>query len=194
MKYVIYFPSSKTYYAQDSKGALVFATSIKLAAKFSNANYAEREKEIRLNKGESSFEEAQIIPYDSSLPQTEEEVADIEAKFNNLLDTANAFSKSIKNLKSLKTYYTMKLSEYDKMQEDILHKIEFEEMVGLRAICLMKQLKEVREKRREIKDKFTLITTLEKAGAINVTNLIDKYNSNLETRTYSPRVLKELFE
>jgi hypothetical protein len=58
----------------------------------------------------------------------------------------------------------------------------------------MKQLKEVREKRREIKDKFTLITTLEKAGAINVANLIDKYNSNLETRTYSPRVLKELFE
>jgi hypothetical protein len=194
MKYVIYFPSSKTYYAQDSKGALVFATGIEFAAKFSNANYAEREKEIRLNKGESSFEEAQIIPYDSSLPQTEEEVADIEAKFDNLLDAANAFSKNIKNLKSLKTYYTMKLSEYDKMQEDILHKIEFEEMVGLRAICLMKQLKEVREKRREIKDKFTLITTLEKAGAINVTNLIDKYNSNLETRTYSPRVLKELFE
>jgi hypothetical protein len=194
MKYVIYFPSSKTYYAQDSKGALVFAASIKSAAKFSNANYAEREKEIRLNKGESSFEEAQIIPYDSSLPQTEEEVADIEAKFDNLLDTVNAFSKSIKNLKSLKVYYTMKLSEYDKMQEDILHKIEFEEMVGLRAICLMKQLKEVREKRREIKDKFTLITTLEKAGAINVAKLVDKYNNNLETRTYSPRVLKELFE
>ncbi|MCM1217321.1 MAG: hypothetical protein NC548_22720 [Lachnospiraceae bacterium] len=87
--------------------------------------------------------------------------------------------------------YNSQRQKYDLMQEDILHKIEFSEITdAYEAACLMKQLKEIRIKRREVKDKIEFLQIFtEKADPA-----MKKYFENLKTRTYEPRVLTNLFE
>jgi hypothetical protein len=205
MKYVIYFPASDAYYRQDEKGIKTLVCDVKRASKFSNKSYAEKEIKVRLDKGDASFKEANICSYNNgdlnsiqeSKPEKKEiDFTNIETSADELFNAVNIFSQNMKNIDvaSLKDFYTAKLSEYDKAQQDILHKIENEEMVGMRAISLMRQLKEIRKKRREVKDRFAFANILEQTNATAVANAIGKYNDNLETRTYHPRVLKELFK
>lgn len=85
-------------------------------------------------------------------------------------------------------YYNKELSKYDTMEQDILHKIEFSNFMGLQAVLILKKLKEVRIKRREIKDNLRLLQAYS-----SITPYIDNYNNYVNNRTYTPRQLPELF-
>lgn len=99
-------------------------------------------------------------------------------------------------------HYKKELSRLDLTEQDLLHFIEAENFSASRGYCLAKQIKEVREERRKIKNELeTLYTLYEKFINNNDKKVIsikqsitakDKYLSNLaENKIYNPRVLKE---
>lgn len=82
------------------------------------------------------------------------------------------------------------LSNVDKEISDILHYIEFNKFNAADGYKLARSLKELRLKRRDIKDQIDFI------HFINETGIIDKLNKRLgklENRVYAPRVNDELF-
>lgn len=143
------------------------------------------------------MDELSVIPYGATTSAPVEPIeSDEEAaeKLNDVKEIFNALSATMNDIPTLKDYYVKQLSYYDLAQEDILHKIEFGNVTGIMAVRLCKQLKEIRQKRREIKDNIAFLQTIITNGAKNLSVNVDKYYQNLETRTYTPRVLTELFK
>lgn len=67
------------------------------------------------------------------------------------------FNEYLREIKELQTKLTSQLSEYDKQQEDILHFIEFGKYNAVTMMKVTKKLRNVRIKRREVKNKLELL-------------------------------------
>ena len=106
---------------------------------------------------------------------------------------AREFSQSMIKLTALIDFYGKELSKCDLMQEDVLHKIEFDSVMGVQGVRLVKQLKEIRIKRREVKDKLSFLTMLKTKGMTGAASIWD-WEKAIEDRKYTPRVLDELFK
>lgn len=105
---------------------------------------------------------------------------------------------ALKHISMLYDYWINEEVKYERMTQDILHKIELDDVNNcINAFKLVQQLKEVRIKRREAKEKAMILMAL-KDGGINMERVVeastyyDKTRSN--NRTYTPRELPELFE
>ncbi len=83
----------------------------------------------------------------------------------------------------------------DQETQDILHKIELSEIDNiLDGWKYMKMLQEVRRRRRIAKDNRLLLEKLGQDGLVKSVVDIINCNENMQTRSYTPRVLTELFE
>lgn len=114
---------------------------------------------------------------------------DIENLFMNLDD----YKKELENQISIK----------EAEQEDYLHELELGNLNGIEIMKVSKSLIKTRKERRILKDKLDLIKTLKgyvdeyiKKGIIaqtkQVITNIDTLKSNLDSREYTPKVIKEL--
>lgn len=114
---------------------------------------------------------------------------DIENLFMNLED----YKKELENQISIK----------EAEQSDYLHELELGNLNGIEIMKISKSLIKTRKERRILKDKLDLIKTLKgyvdeyiKKGIIAQTRQaianIDTLKSNLESREYTPKVIKEL--
>lgn len=114
---------------------------------------------------------------------------DIENLFMNLDD----YKRELENQISIK----------EAEQEDYLHELELGKLNGIEIMKVSNALIKTRKERRVLKDKLDLIKTLKgyvdeyiKKGIIaqtrQVITNIDTLKSNLESREYTPKVIKEL--
>jgi hypothetical protein len=100
----------------------------------------------------------------------------------------NDFKDELSNIQDLMSYYTNQLTLADRAEQDILHKIELENIVGIQAVRLVKQIKEIRIKRREAKDNIKYLTNVNLATS-NLIETLHAHEDYLENRSYAPRVL-----
>jgi hypothetical protein len=87
------------------------------------------------------------------------------------------------------------LNEVNQELCDIEHWIEFTNLNAAQGYKAYKMLKERRIKRRSIKNELNVIDViLDKKISETVSDDIRKSVQNIDDRTYSPRILKELFD
>ena len=76
-----------------------------------------------------------------------------------------------------------------------MHFLEFNSFSACEGYKLCKALKELRLKRREVKNELELINIVNTHSCNNIINgSTSKAIAGLETKQYAPRVLVELFE
>lgn len=87
------------------------------------------------------------------------------------------------------------LSDVDKELSDINHYIEFCNLNAAQGYKAYKMVKDRRIKRRSIKNELVVVDAiLEKKISDSITEEIEKVIHSLDERTYTPRILNELFD
>ena len=87
------------------------------------------------------------------------------------------------------------LSNIDKELSDLLHYIEFCNLNAAQGYTAYKMVKERRIKRRSIKNELTVVETiLTKKISESIIGELMKIVTELDQRTYEPRVITELFD
>lgn len=104
-------------------------------------------------------------------------------------------SDQFKTMQGNKSWLTEMESKIDKEISDILHYIEFYSFNACEGYKLAKELKELRLKRRDIKNQLEAISIISN----HTCNMLaegrtNKALCNIENKSYTPRVLKEMFE
>lgn len=147
-------------------------------------------------KGNSSLEIKPIAENDtqkvkpSTIAISAEEA---QAAFDNFTNIIGELKEGMQYIDSLISHYNQELSRCDLMEQDILHKIEFDNISGLMAVKLVKKLKEIRIARRECKDKIDFFHSIKIGGANSLIKSVTSYNTRLENRSYSVRYLTDIF-
>lgn len=87
------------------------------------------------------------------------------------------------------------LSDVDKELSDIYHYIEFCNLNAAQGYKAYKMVKDRRIKRRSIKNELVVVNAiLENKISDSITEEIEKIVHSLDERTYTPRILNELFD
>lgn len=102
-------------------------------------------------------------------------------------ETAEMYAKYSKTINK-------QLAEIELEIEDLYHYIEFSSFNAAQGYKAYKMLKERLVKRRELKDSIILLDSIQEKNMLtcsveNINNVVSK----LDSRSYRPRVLKELF-
>ena len=117
-----------------------------------------------------------------------------------ILKNTGTFFATIDDIeKMLNTQLTNKEAERD----DLLHEIEISKLNAIEIMNVYKKLEKVLHERREIKDRMLLMGTLKGYSNKYITEGILAYTrqaiqnvetlkKNIETRKYTPRILKDL--
>lgn len=116
--------------------------------------------------------------------------------FSDLVSLAEKFGEMAEKIPYMLTYYNNSLSEQDKLQEDLLHKIEFTpSFKAITHIRLGQKLKKCRLKRRDAKNALYYLTALN--ATTSLPNLLEVHQKNLQgqaNQKYMPRIAPELFK
>ena len=192
MKFVVYSVKKEMYLA--TTPTTTWVEEIGFAAQFNSEKNANNVI-ISTYKNFVKDAECEVRVF---TPQTEGEKIQFDCEsagdaYNQLQLAAREFSQSMIKLTALIDFYGKELSKCDLMQEDVLHKIEFDSVMGVQGVRLVKQLKEIRIKRREVKDKLSFLTMLKTKGMTGAASIWD-WEKAIEDRKYTPRVLDELFK
>lgn len=116
---------------------------------------------------------------------------DIIEEFSSLCehyDTLAELNDNLKSIYSKKRKFIDLLEMYDRQQCDILHKIEFEKFNACQGYTLSKSIKNLREKRRQVKNALKFIDRTENSKDISI--IISEIN-NLQNQKYCPRISYE---
>lgn len=117
-----------------------------------------------------------------------------------ILKNTGTFFATIDDIeKMLNTQLTNKEAERD----DLLHEIEISKLNAIEIMNVYKKLEKVLHERREIKDRMLLMGTLKGYSNKYITKGIladtrqaiqnvETLKKNIETRKYTPRILKDL--
>lgn len=129
---------------------------------------------------------------------------DLKNNSENVMNTENIqmWLDKVSSLNGLRSDATKRkeelckqLSNVDKELSDINHYIEFYNLNAAQGYKAYKMVKERRIKRRIIKNELTIVDViLEKKISDSMTEEIEKAIQNLDERTYTPRILSELFD
>lgn len=119
-----------------------------------------------------------------------------EKDFSIMLSLVEKFGEVAEKLPQMLTYYNNIVSEQDKLQEDLLHKIEFTSSFKfITHFKLNQKLQKCRLARRDAKNKLSYLT------AINITTSLPKLLSlhqqsleQLSNQKYTPRIAPELLK
>lgn len=190
MKFVIKKANVNEYIAMTPSRHWV--TSLEKATGFT----AQEKAHNYMNNAKAFFEsfETEIVEVGDDLgPFVPLSLDEAEVTFQKLRDAATLLADSVDNIGGLLATLYEELKKCDGMQQDLLHKIEFDDVRGLDGLHLVKQLKEVRIKRREIKDRVSFCEKLTGNGAVNLGTKVKQFDDFGKERAYTPRVLTELF-
>ena len=114
---------------------------------------------------------------------------------NYLKDTINGLSDQLTTLKGNKAWLLDMESEVDKEISDIMHFIEFNNFSASDGYKLCKAIKDLRLRRRKIKNELELINIVNVHTLNNVAlGQTNKAITGLDNKKYAPRVLADLFE
>lgn len=118
-----------------------------------------------------------------------------EVDVNALQTDINNLSTKLNVLKGNKNWLLDMESEVDKEISDIMHFIEFYNFSASDGYKLCKALKDLRLRRRKIKNELELINIINMHSLNNVASgQTNKAIDNLDNKKYAPRVLQELFD
>ena len=118
-----------------------------------------------------------------------------EVDINALQTDINNLSAKLNVLKGNKDWLLDMESEVDKEISDIMHFIEFYNFSASDGYKLCKALKDLRLRRRKIKNELELINIVNTQSLSNVASgQTNKAIDNLNDKKYTPRVLQELFD
>lgn len=118
-----------------------------------------------------------------------------EIDINELQSDINDLSSKLKLLKGNKEWLLDMQSEVDKEISDIMHFIEFYNFSASDGYKLCKALKDLRLRRRKIKNELELINIVNTQSLNNVASgQTNKAINGLDDKKYAPRVLQELFD
>lgn len=134
-------------------------------------------------ESESSIYQDEIIDSNYSFIKLDTIVNDMME----LTETAENYAKYAKTINK-------QLSEVELEIEDLYHYIEFSSFNAAQGYKAYKMLKERLIKRRELKDSIVVLDSVQEKNMLtcsrdNIDNVVNK----LESRSYRPRVLQELF-
>ncbi len=114
------------------------------------------------------------------------------------MEYLNHFLHVNTSMKAYEDELRQSLSDVDMEICDILHCVELRELTDSQSLDLMDQLRDCRERRRQVKDRMYEVEWFQKAFGYNDINSKVKESikqiNRLETRTYKPRKLMELFD
>lgn len=190
--YMILWVEENKYYNQASKKNR-WVTMAKSASKFHSLEEAEKQAGNARLQDHGTMQYITYNKEDGSIgipTMTKEEA---EAAYEELIQAVEAFGKVAQKIPSIMQYYAGIQSEQDKLQEDLLHKIEFMPSNNILFVKYSRMLKKCRLVRREAKDRIAYMLAIK---ASFVTNLLDNHNKYfvaLENRSYTPRVAKDIF-
>ena len=112
-----------------------------------------------------------------------------------LQGTINDLSDQLTTLKGNKDWLLDMESEVDKEISDIMHFIEFNNFSASDGYKLCKAIKDLRLRRRKIKNELELINIINVHTLNNVAlGQTNKAITGLDNKKYAPRVLSDLFE
>lgn len=112
-----------------------------------------------------------------------------------LQNTINNLSNQLTTLKGNKAWLIDMESEVDKEISDIMHFIEFNNFSASEGYKLCKAIKDLRLRRRRIKNELELINIVNMHTLNNVAlGYTNKAITGLDNKQYTPRVLQELFD
>lgn len=136
-------------------------------------------------------EEVEDVVYSDSKVNTKYIPVDV----NELKESIQNLSDKFSILQGNKEWLLEEESNIDRQISDVLHFLEFNSFSACEGYKLCKALKELRLKRREVKNELELINIIN----CHTCNNIAKGNTNkainsIENKQYTPRVLTELFE
>ena len=127
--------------------------------------------------------------------RTEETLQMTEAEALEQLQIAetalHSFYEACNNLEQLQIFFTTQQSIMDRKQEDVLHKIEFGNVLGVNGVRYSKMLKDIRIKRRIAKDSIRILENIK--AAYSKAQSYENQKESLGSQIYSPRELTELF-
>lgn len=178
-----------------TKGSYVPVRNLEKAKKFETRECAENvlgncvSKTLRCNYN-WSLEEIQNNPVNEKIND-----AYVPVDFGDVKKSLQELSAKFSIIKGNREWLMERQSDIDKQISDILHFIEFERFSACEGFKLCKALKELRLKRREIKNELELINIINCHTCNNIANgSTNKAIYSIENKKYQPRVLSELFE
>ena len=118
-------------------------------------------------------------------------VINLEDKSMTSYDLAENISSNYKKLISYKAILENTIHEKEKETQDLLHFIEFFDLDAYKGFLIYKKLQQVRNERRKAKDELSRVDNFLKADLQTVS---DWKTDTKEKKTYTPRVLVELFK
>lgn len=117
-----------------------------------------------------------------------------EVDIDDLRESINGLSEKFTTLKGNKEWLLDEESNIDKQISDILHYIEFYNFSASDGYKLCKALKELRLRRRDVKNELELIGIISTHTCNNIANgNTNKAIDALGKKQYAPRVLNDLF-
>lgn len=143
------------------------------------------------NKTINNEKEEKKIVYSS----TDKENTKLEMQdFGNILKLARDLGTVRFQLIQLAQKESLKMSDYDKQDQDFLHNLEFlDELTEEEAIKMVLEEKKSREKRRNVKNRHFLISALLDGILIkNPNQYVIQIIQKSKSLKYAPRVIKEL--
>lgn len=110
-----------------------------------------------------------------------------------IVDKACDITHTVELVSKRKDYLVNELTLVDLELSDIEHAAEFYELNASQGYRLYKMLHDARVRRRKIKDELSLCTTFLSCSIKSVDN-VRRQAEGFESRAYTPRVNKELFD
>ena len=120
--------------------------------------------------------------------------------FNQMLKQVNTFMADLpRRIKQIE----MAVIHVQEEIQDIMHYMEFNNLNASLGFKAYKELQDARHRRRELKDELDYLMTIQKRsknalrhqdGINQIVSGIEQTESNHQTRVYTPRVRKDLFE
>jgi hypothetical protein len=114
--------------------------------------------------------------------------------FNSMLEDLNQFTEKAEKYAQYSKSINRQIAEIELEIEDLYHYIEFSNFNAAQGYHAYKMLKERLIKRRQLKDEQKILDVIQEKNMLTCTkDIIDNTVSKLESRSYRPRVLEELF-
>lgn len=129
-------------------------------------------------------------PYEIGIVELTDEEA--EKAYEQLRFAVQLFGEAFKMMPSIKDHYQKVHRKQEAIQQDLLHKIEFEDTIEYFYGKFGKMIHDCRMVRRDAKDKLQYLEDID-VMPMELLEAHDKYNEWLETRMYEARALPELF-
>ena len=195
MEYVI--KCGKNYIGYDSCGKYTEVTSITQASK---GPMHKMQNFINNCIGPSMRSKCKVVEATAVVKEAAKPVvshvattSSVQSVVDNIITELKKIDASVFDAE--KDILNKKLSKIDQEITDIQHYIEFNRLNAAEGYKAFKLLQDKLLERRVIKDDFSKFQVLSDSKISDIFNgNLDKSLSALDKRTYTPRVLKELFE